>query len=325
MDPFQPFFRHAHLSTLAGNFWKRALEEARFPTHSALYQTAPGTRVLVHENRPPAPPKGHLLLLHGLQGSSASGYMVSMAQSACEAGYHVHRLNMRGCGGTEHLTDTLYNAGLTEDVHYLIDNLPKPLFLIGYSLGGNVMLKLAGELGASRALPISGVIAVSTPIDLAACVRKMSEPQNRLYEWRFVLSLCESYRRRHQAAPERFPLDGLSKTWTVYDFDDRFTAKHFGFGSADNYYRTQSALRFLDAITVPTLVVQAKNDPLIPFDVFESPALQKNPRIAVRAVDHGGHLGFVSRTLPRFWLDGVLLQWIEQIRNKCGVSPVSGL
>ena len=191
MDPFRPFFRHPHLSTLAGNFWQRAVDESRFPTRATLYPTTLGTQVLVHENGPAAEPKANLLLLHGLQGSSASGYMVSMAQSACEQGYRVHRLNMRGCGGTEHLTDTLYNAGLTDDVQALTEKLPKPLFLIGYSLGGNVMLKLAGELARSATHLVDGVIAVSTPVDLAACVRKMGEVQNRIYEWRFVRSLRE--------------------------------------------------------------------------------------------------------------------------------------
>lgn len=286
-----------------------------------LYDTAPGTRVLVHENRPQEAPKGHLLLLHGLEGSSASGYMVSMALSACEAGYAVHRLNMRGCGGTERFTDTLYNAGLTDDVRALTERLPRPLFLIGYSLGGNVMLKLAGELGEDAGQHVDGVAAVSTPIDLAACVRRMGQPQNRIYEWRFVLSLRESYRRRHQSAPERFPIGGLDRTWTVYDFDDRFTARHFGFGSADNYYRTQSAINFTPQIRVPTLVVQAQNDPLIPFGLFDS--LRTNPHIRLRVVEHGGHLGFVARRPPRFWLDGALLQWIEEIRNKQPVLTVS--
>jgi len=326
LDPFRPLFRHPHLATLAGNFWRRAIDESRFPTKASLFQTAPGTQVLMHENCPDkAAPKGHLLLLHGLQGSSASGYMVSMAQSACEAGYHVHRLNMRGCGGTEQLTDTLYNSGLTEDVIYLLDRIPGPLFLIGYSLGGNVMLKAAGELAQAAGAKVAGVIAVSTPIDLAACVRKLHEFQNRIYELRFVLSLRSSYRGRHLASPERFPIEGLDRTWTVYDFDDRFTAKHFGFGTADNYYRTQSSWRFIDSIAVPTLVVQAKDDPLIPFHLFESGPLQTNPHVTVCPVDHGGHLGFIARRTPRFWLDGVLLQWIEEIRNKRAVLPVSTL
>lgn len=150
MSPFAPFFRNAHLSTLAGNFWRRSIDEARFPTRTVNYQTAPQTRILVHENSPAAPPLGDVLLLHGLEGSSQGGYMLSMAQQLLVAGFRTHRVNMRGCGGTEHLTDTLYHSGLTDDVRWLVEHFRDqgraPVFVVGFSLGGNVTLKFAGEM-----------------------------------------------------------------------------------------------------------------------------------------------------------------------------------
>jgi hypothetical protein len=316
LNDFEPFFRNPHLSTLAGNFWKRALDETRFPTREVLYETEPGTRVIVHENRPAGEVKGEVLMVHGLEGSSGSGYMVSLAQALCEDGYAAHRLNMRGCGGSEHMTPTLYHSGLTADALSVLRQIrlrsPAPLFQAGFSLGGNLTLKLAGEMGEEAAGLVTGFIAVSTPIDLAECVCRIDARENFLYQQRFVRSLRRRYTRRHMAEPDRFPLNGLDRIRTIYDFDDQFTAPHFGFGTAANYYKTQSALNFVAGIRIPTLVVQAKNDPMIPFEIYSDARLAGNPAIRLRAVSHGGHLGFISRRQPRFWLDPVIIQWITE-------------
>lgn len=315
MRPFIPLFRNPHVSTIAGNFWRRSIDERKFPTRSVFYDTVPGTRVRVEENRPPGEVRGEVLLHHGLEGSSRSGYLVSLAHALAEAGYAAHRINMRSCGGTEHLTDTLYHSGLTGDVRAILERWRAegrgPRYLVGFSLGGNVSLKLAGEMGEAARDLLSGVCAVSTPIDLHACVRRLSARENRLYEMRFVRSLKARYKVRHSGDPERYHLDGLESTRTVFEFDDRFTAQAFGFGSAANYYATQSALRFLPGIRVPTLLVQSADDPMIPFAIFESAALRENPCIRVLATEHGGHLGFLSRTGPRFWLDGVVTEWLN--------------
>lgn len=319
MRPFIPFFRNPHLLTIAGNFWSREIDEARYPTRPVVYQTEPGTRILIHEHRPLGESRGEVLLHHGLEGSSASGYMISMAQRLLEAGFTVHRINMRSCGGSEALTGTLYHSGLTQDVRAVLEQLRTagrgPRFLVGFSLGGNVTLKFAGELGESARQLVAGVCAVSTPIDLHACVRRLGAPENAIYARRFIRSLCARYKRRHAVHPERFPLEGLDSTRTIFDFDDRFTAKAFGFGDAPNYYATQSAMRFIDGIRVPALIVQAQDDPLIPFSIYESGAVRDNPAIALVTPEHGGHLGFIAKGKPRFWLDPLVLDWIVRIRN----------
>ena len=316
MNDFEPFFRNPHLSTLAGNFWKRAIDETKYPTRKVLYATEPGTRVIVDENRPAGDVKGEVLMVHGLEGSSGSGYMVSLAQALCESGFAAHRMNMRGCGGSEHLTPTLYHSGLTTDalsvLRQIREKTAAPLFQAGFSLGGNLTLKLAGELGGGADGLVAGFIAVSTPIDLAECVCRIDARENFLYQRRFVRSLRRRYLLRHVGDPERFPLDGLERVRTIYGFDDQFTAPHFGFGTAANYYKTQSALNFVAGIRIPTLVVQAKDDPMIPFDLYSDARLALNPAIGVCAVSHGGHLGFISRRRPRFWLDPLIIQWITE-------------
>jgi predicted alpha/beta-fold hydrolase len=322
LRPFVPFFRNPHLLTIAGNYWRRELNEQRFPVQAKFYETEPGVQVLVHSQTPASEPIAQLILVHGLEGSSSAGYARSLAQAALEAGCATHRLNMRSCGGTEHLSGcTLYHSGQTSDLLAVIRQLLSnaPIFLAGFSLGGNVVLKLTGELGASPSSLgskiIAGVMAISTPIDLAACVRQLDKPSNVIYARRFVSRLKERVRVKERLTPGLFDLSGLDLVRNIYDFDDRFTAKAFGFGTADNYYATQSSNQFLDRIRVPTLLVQAKDDPLIPFSVYDHPAFSTNPNLRLIAVEHGGHLGFISKTRPRFWLDQVLVNWVLEAQR----------
>jgi predicted alpha/beta-fold hydrolase len=325
LPPFIPFFQNPHLLTIAGNYWRRNLDTQRFPVETKLYETEPGVQVRVEYQAPEGDPVAHLIMVHGLEGSSEAGYARSLAQAALEAGCAAHRFNMRSCGGTEHLSGgTLYHSGQTSDLLAVIRQLrhSAPIFLAGFSLGGNVVLKLAGELGASASGLITGVMAISTPIDLAACVRQLGKPSNGLYARRFVSRLKERVRAKERLKPGLFELAALDQVQNIYDFDDRFTAQAFGFGSADNYYATQSANQFLDRIRVPTLLVQAKDDPLIPFAVYDHPAFSRNPYLRLLTTEHGGHLGFISKTRPRFWLDQVLVHWLLEVRNKVSAGFV---
>ncbi len=296
---------------------------------SRLFDTEDGVRVLAHSQRPEGAARGEIILLHGLEGSSDGGYMRSLAHSALKGGYAVHRLNMRGCGGTESLCSTLYHAGLTCDLREILRVFRQegrgPVFACGFSLGGNVVLKLAGELGESGADYLAGIAAVSTPIDLAACVRRLGARENRIYEWRFLSRMKQRLRERHRHRPELFPIDALDRIHSVFEFDHLLTAPAFGFGNAPNYYGTQSALRFIDRIRIPALLVQAKDDPLVPFDIFSHPVISENSCIELLAVDHGGHLGFLSSGRRyRFWIDQVLMDWIEIRKSKTEAAPALG-
>jgi uncharacterized protein len=318
--PFNPLLRNPHILTILANFARRRLDTARFPVVEKLYRTDPEAQVLVHEQRPCGEAQGEIIMVHGLEGSSGAGYIRSMSQLALENGFAVHRANMRSCGGTESLCKTMYHAGLTSDTLSLVREIReqhrRPIYLIGYSLGGNVSLKLAGELGTKANGLLDAVIAISTPIDLAASVRQMSRLENRIYESRFVSRLKQRIRRRALSLPGIYDTSLLDKCSTVYEFDDKITAPFFGFGTADNYYATQSSNQYLDRIRIPTLLIQAKDDPLIPFEIFDHPGIRDNPNIRLVAVEHGGHLGFLANRAPRFWVDRVVLRWLEEIRNK---------
>jgi hypothetical protein len=214
----------------------------------------------------------------------------------------------------------MYHAGLTGDLRFILERLRDegrgPVFVTGYSLGGNLALKLAGELGEQTRPIVDGVCAVCVPVDLAACARRLGEPRNRLYESRFLRKMKERIRLRSRMMPELYSTNGLDQIATLWEFDDRITAPAFGFRGAEHYYGTQSAIGFLDAIRVPALVIPAKDDPLIPFDVFQHPSFAANPAVQLCPVDHGGHLGFLARRGPRFWLDGEILNWAIGLRNK---------
>ncbi len=322
MPPFDPLFRNPDLLTIVANFWPRRLDTKRFPVRSRLYRTEPGVQVRVEEQRPAEAARGQFVLVHGLESSAQAGYMRSMAQAALVAGYAVHRLNLRSCGGTEHLSKTMYHAGLTADLRFLLERIqdPRPIFVVGYSLGGNLALKLAGELGDGAPRLFDGVCAACAPIDLEACTRRMREPRNRLYERRFLRKLTERVRRRSNS--HNLPAENLDGIRTIWEFDDRVTAPAFGFAGAAGYYGTQSAVRFLDAIRLPALLIPAKDDPIIPFDVYRHPAIGTNPFLRLEPAEAGGHLGFLSRRRPRFWLDGEILAWADGLRNKSNGSGV---
>lgn len=314
--PFRALFRNPHVATIAGNFWRRPESEQRWPVETLIYQTEPDVRVLIHSQRPAGDPKGELVLVHGLEGSSAAGYARSMVHAALERGWVTHRFNMRGCGGADDLAVTGYHAGQTSDLLAFLRERRRasalPIFVVGFSLGGNVTLKLAGELGEDAADLLSGVCAVSTPIDLAACVAALAQTRNFIYQGRFLSRLKDRIRRKNRLSPDVYTLEHLPKIRTIEDFDDHYTARLFGFGTAANYFRTQSSNQFLGRIRVPALLIVAKDDPLVPFQVYGHPALKENPYLTLLAVEHGGHLGFLSRGRPRFWLDGTVLGWAER-------------
>jgi predicted alpha/beta-fold hydrolase len=316
MRPFAPLFRNPHVLTVLGNFWPRGYDFTPYPLENHLIQTDPDTQVLVQTQYPQRTqerpePVGEVVLLHGLEGSGEAGYIKSMAWDLLEAGFIAHRFHMRTCGNTEHLCKTLYHAGLTSDLRAFLEQLRAerrrdiPILICGFSLGGNVALKLAGEVGETDL--IQGVCAVSTPIDLAMGVERIGKRDNRLYEQRFLARM-----RERLAATGRYAEAELAQCRTIYEIDDRVTAPSFGFGNADNYYATQSAQNFLAAIRVPTLMVQAKDDTFIPFAMYERPEIWTNTHLHLIATEHGGHLGYLSRRSPRFWVDEVAIGFMRQ-------------
>ena len=194
-----------------------------------------------------------LILLHGLEGSSLAHYMGGMADKAWARGWNVVRLNQRNCGDTEHLSRGLYHSGLTNDPLFVLRELIerdgiRALAVAGYSLGGNLTLKLAGDLGDAAPPQLKAVCAVSPTMDLAVCVKALERKANVAYQWNFVRQLKARMRRKAAVVPGVFTLEPLRRIWTVRQFDEAYTAPHHGFRDAADYYYRASAMRVIDRI-----------------------------------------------------------------------------
>jgi predicted alpha/beta-fold hydrolase len=320
LPAFEPLFRNAHVSTIAAAYWPRPTTIDRFPAEERLIETEPGVRVIVKSHRPDRKPGGEVVLVHGLESSSEAPYILSLAEALLHAGFLVHRTNIRSCGGSEHLCRTLYHAGLTTDLRAILHSLHSPAFLVGFSLGGNQVLKLAGELGSelgpqSHRL-LAGAISISTPLDLLLCARKLERGFSRIYMDRFLRSMRARLARRQPQIDFRIPWERVRAARTIYDLDDCVTGPSFGFTGADHYYGTQSAQNFLNSIAVPTLIVHAADDPMVDLRAYSHPALHANPNIQLHLTRHGGHVGFLARSSPRMWIDTLVPTWIGEMFPK---------
>jgi len=271
------------------------------------------TRVLAHchwQREPAAHPT--LVVLHGLEGSSDAHYMRGIAHKALRRGFNVVRLNQRNCGGTEDLSRGLYHSGLTNDVLAVMtelagrDHLPR-MAVAGYSLGGNLALKLAGNAGDAPPPWLRAVCAVSPTLELGVCMDAMERGMNRSYEWHFMHSLRGRIRRKARLFPGLYDTRGVWKLWSIRAFDDRYTAPHHGFRNAADYYHQAAAMRVVDRIRVPTLIMTAEDDPFIPPAPFRDPAVTGNPHITLRLTRYGGHCGYIEEA--RNGYDGY---WAEQ-------------
>jgi predicted alpha/beta-fold hydrolase len=321
METFQPhpLLRNPHAQTFAAAFWPR-----RFPllprSTPREFETEPGTRIRgqCHWHARPSE-RPTLVLVHGLEGSSESGYMLGLAERAFAAGWNALRLNQRNCGGTESLTPTLYNSGLSDDYRGVLtelierDSLSR-VFFAGYSMGGNLVLKMAGELAGDAPHQLCGVAAVCPALQLALCVDAVGLPSNFVYQRHFVNGLKDRMRRKAKLFPGQFDLDPMSRVRTLREFDDVITATYCGFCDASDYYSKSSAMRVVSNIRIPTLVVTAQDDPFVPFDGFSNPALINNTNIQLLAPTSGGHCAFISRYggENRFWAEGRVMDFFRK-------------
>jgi uncharacterized protein len=295
-----PWLKNGHGMTIYS--WAR---RRRFPALpepvSRVFDVAADARVLAKCHwQPRRSGIPALLLLHGLEGSADAHYMRGIANKAWAAGFSIVRLNQRNCGGTDHLSVGVYNSGLTADPAAVIrelidvDRLPS-ISVAGYSLGGNLTLKLAGEYGAAPPPQVHAFAAVSPTLDLAACIDALERRSNWLYQQNFLVSLRRRIRRKIQLFPDHYDASRLATVRSVRQFDDAFTAPMSGYRDAADYYYRASSLRVAASIRVPTLIITALDDPFIPIEPFRDAAVTRNPAIRLVATAHGGHCGFVSR------------------------------
>lgn len=319
--PFQPhrLFRQGHAQTLACYAWPRRFRFASESDEERLFEVAPDVRVLARCRWQTEPHKHPTIVVwHGVEGSTASNYMQAMAEKGFRAGFNVIRVNYRNCGGTEYLTDTIYHGGLSADLAAVVKELLEKdqlsrMLLVGFSLGGNLVLKLAGEYGDNPPPGVLGVCAVSPSIDLSASAEIMLKRSNWLYHRDFVRRLKQRIRTNYKLYPELYDISGLEEVRTLREFDERYTSRAHGFAGADDYYYRASSLRNIDHIRTPTLIIHAEDDPIIPFGSLQNPAVTSNPYILLLAQKHGGHVAFISADKngddDRFWAENRVIEF----------------
>ncbi len=316
--PFRPhpLLRSGHAQTLAGVY----LPGHDDPYLAAQHQVdlADGDRLVLHDDCPDSwrPGNRAVLLIHGLAGCHTSGYMRRISRKLCDRGVRAFRMDLRGCGAGHELARWPYHSGRSEDAAAALQAIARiapdsPVTLVGFSLGGNITLKLAGELAGSPCAHLDSAMAVCPPADLAACSRQISKRLNTFYDRYFVARLLEQLAARRHLLPHEHALPFDPPPRTLWEFDNRFTAVVCGFGTADNYYRQASSLPLISQIQLPTMILASRDDPMIPPQALES--VKRPPNVRLCMTRHGGHLGFVGRGRrdpDRRWMDWRVVDWV---------------
>jgi uncharacterized protein len=311
-----PLLSNGHVQTLLGTLFPgQALADPAVEYRASL---SDGDQMAFHENSAPSWQPGDriALLVHGLGGSHRSRHIQRIARLLLPHGWRVIRLDLRGCGNGLPLARHCYHGGCSDDVRAVAAEIARmhptsPLTVIGVSLGGNIVLKMAGEVNEHPVPNLERVAALAPPIDLMSCAAMLARPQCRLYERHFLKDLiAEAVARQHffpDLPPLRFP-----QTMTIRLFDELYTAPRRGFADASDYYRRSSSFPLLERIQVPTLILAARDDPFIAVEPFE--ALSLPCHVQVRIQNHGGHLGFLGRDGAGGyrWAERRIAEWVTE-------------
>lgn len=270
-----------------------------------------------------------VLILHGLEGCSESGYVVESCRRLAARGCLPVALNFRSRSGEPNRTRRFYHSGETGDLAFVLDRLAdrtgdRPVGALGYSLGGNVLLKYLGEQGTGARARVTAAVAVSVPYRLSASARSMERGVGRLYSRFFLRSLRRSLRRKVARRGHRYDLERLERVGTLRAFDDAFTAPVHGFRDAEDYYRRSSSARYLHGVRVPTLLLQARDDPFLPREALPEGEMEANPWLLPRITEAGGHLGFVEAEGPRgagFWAEREAARYLARALDAGRARP----
>lgn len=304
-------FRNGHINTVYPYFFRRI----KRPPYIRIRINTPDQDfldidTLIGENERIA------IVCHGLEGSSSSQYIQGISDHLLKKGWDVAAMNYRFCTEDINLQPRVYHSGATEDLQTVVEHFTpsyKEICLIGFSLGGNLVLKYCGERDRHIDPLISSCVAVSVPTDLHAGSLNIDKPSNYFYGKRFLETLKEKMIQKHAQFPDVFPIENLKKVKTLYDFDDHYTGPVHGFRDAQDYYSRSSCAQFLNSIRIPTLMINALDDPFLPEACYPYKETKNNSRITFLTPKHGGHVGFTTLGENCYWSEKMISSFIEKI------------
>ncbi|MCA9040334.1 MAG: alpha/beta fold hydrolase [Planctomycetaceae bacterium] len=328
---FEParWVRNPHLQTI----WSSLFKEPSPPYQANQHRVtlSDGDQIVLHDDVPEQWRDGDpiVLLSHGLTGCHQSAYVVRMTTKLNERGYRTFRIDLRNCGAGFGLAQLPYHAGrssdLLESLEFIHQQAPhSPISLVGYSLSGNIVLRTIAENPDQLPEYLVTAVAVNPPVDLYRSVLTLNTWMGRIYDRHFTRQLIDHLRRLRQQAPEQenYKLSKIPRT--MYEFDNVYTAPMAGYDSAKHYYAETSAIRILPQIQLPSLVLTANDDPLIPVEMFDG--LKKHDAVTLFVAPHGGHLGYRGRPgsdPDQHWMDWRILEWLEKNGRSCSNKLVS--
>ncbi len=305
-------FKHHHISTIYPTFFRKpeSLEWTR-----KAFDTPDGD--FFHCDIAEQSSDKVCILLHGLEGSSQANYMRGMAAHFFSHGWDIIAMNFRGCSGEPNRTLTTYHSGFTNDLHQTVQWSQfryTHVAIIGFSLGGNISVKYAGEQGENLPKCVKGIVAISVPMDLVSSGVCLEKPGTWVYRKRFLKSLINKAIQKHYQFPGNIQLENVRTSKTIREFDDRYTAPIHGFSDADDYYAKCSSRQFIPDIRVPTLVINARDDSFLREGCYPVKEAEENPFTTLLIPDHGGHCGFPRWKNGPYWSEEVAYTFIEKYR-----------
>lgn len=268
---------------------------------------------LLHQEKP----KFLAILCHGLEGSSRNHYMLGTARSLHAQGWDVLAWNFRSCSGEMNRQYRFYHSGETSDLNLVINyaqqqSIYEHILIVGFSMGGNILLKYLGEQGSQVSNRIKGAVAFSTPCHLASSAEVLAKARNWIYMQRFLITLKRKMKEKAALMPDKINVEGIEKIKDFYAFDTRFTAPIHGFKDAMHYWETNSSLYYLDQIRVPSLLINAENDPFLSPQCFPRKEAQASNYLFLETPKEGGHVGFAQLD-RKYWSETRLLEFSKDL------------
>jgi predicted alpha/beta-fold hydrolase len=255
-----------------------------------------------------------VILLHGLEGSSDSQYINGLTKVFSQNSYDVAAVNFRSCSGEMNRLPEMYHSGYTQDIPTLINYIEKDydqIVIVGFSLGGNVAMKFAGEQKQNIHPKIKAIAGVSVPCDLREGSIKLKKWYNYPYEKMFLKTLMKKVVQKAVLHPDVINLQHVSKVKSLWDFDEYYTASMHGFTGAEDYYAQSNSKQFLESIYVPALMINAKDDSFLPRESYPFNAAEANPNFHLMVPDYGGHVGFTTHGNRMYWTENKILDFFN--------------